>query len=451
MALAEEGQTGEPAAPLPASGPVLSIDTRNAYPGMDKCYAEGYSPAVSGDRAVVVLPLLSQSGLADSTITANVNLGNPENAPFIFKNYEKQFKLKQFKVGKDEKSCYLVRFTLDLKQGRLMGEYPVVVSVRGVTREGESFEQDFTLYVSVPTGKDPSAATAAPASEKPASQPKLILESYALEPETLQAGAMATLALSIRNTSATQNVQNIKLTFREEIGEILPVGAASAHFPGLGKNGTMEWRFDISVSQLAAERPHIATVTMEYEDNTATPIQTTDVLALFVRQPVRLEYEQPSLPVRVTEGDNISFSMNFMNLGKSGIYNLLLTFEMPGLNNGGSVLVGELPAGESKAATTNLRVSAMEGRYGDSVGKLLVSYEDSYGELYETEIPLQTAIEKKLEITAATPATEDKAEKNLFASWWVWPLLGVALAAGALLTWRHIKIKKAREEDERRL
>jgi hypothetical protein len=185
---------------------------------------------------------------------------------------------------------------------------------------------------------------------------------------------------------------------------------------------------------------------MEYEDSGGQAISASDRIILPVRQPVRLEYEEPALPPRVTQGDTVPFSMNLMNLGKSAIYNALLKFEIPGLASGGSVLVGTIPPGQSQTGTTNFRVDA-EGQ-GPVAGKLVLSYEDEYGEFYEKEIALSTTIEQK--IAPAEPAGDDTPASS--RRWLINAVAGAAvLALAAFFLMRWLKEKKAREEDEMRL
>ena len=133
------------------------------------------------------------------------------------------------------------------------------------------------------------------------------------------------------------------------------------------------------------------------------------------------------------------------------MYNVLLTFEIPGLNNGGSVLVGNLQPGESKEATTNLLVSSMDGEYGDTLGTLLLSYENEAGELFERQITMQTRIEKKIAATSTqTQQSEDKDEGPL--PWWVWGVGGIVIiGAAGLLTVKVVKNKRQRNIDERNL
>lgn len=439
LAVAEEQQTAA------ATGPALSIDTRHVYPGMEKSFAEGYLPTVSGGKATVVLPLLSEA--VTDTLTCAVNLGDPSNSPFVYKNYQKQFHKTYHSWGwEEEVECYLITFSLALSETRLNGSYPVNLTVSGVTDEGEAFSEQFTLYVYISDGIDPHA----PAPEQgPSSQPRLMVAGYALEGGYLEAGGKAAVTVTVKNTSSTRGVKNIKLSFLEESGEILPAGTGTAYCAQIAAGASYAWNLEVTATTAAQSRPHPAVITMDYEDSRGQAFSVSDRIILKVRQPVRLEYEEPSLPARVTQGDTPTFSMSLMNLGKSVIYNALLKFEIPGLASGGSVLVGTILPGESKTGTTNFRVDAEA--IGDASGTLILSYEDDYGERYEEEIPLSTTIQEKIE--APPPAGKKETPSSPRYPRWI------ALAAGgaALLSLiyflanRWLREKRAREDDEMRL
>ena len=59
-------------------------------------------------------------------------------------------------------------------------------------------------------------------------------------------------------------------------------------------------------------------------------------------------------------------------MGKSTISDARLTFQIPGLSNGDSVLAGTITLRVSKAVTTNFRVD--NGTPGDESGMLAVTY-----------------------------------------------------------------------------
>ena len=435
-ALAEEGTAG------------FAIDTQHVYPGMGKSYAQGYMPTVKDGTATVVLPLIVSSGACD-TVTANLDLGDPSAAPFVFKNYVNDFAWGTYTVSGGEASCCLVTFSLALRADRVNGSYPVVVHVDGTTQDGSAFSGDFTLYVVIEDGKSAGVKVSQDTGSKP--QPKLMVEGFTCSAEPLEAGAEATLTVTVKNTSTSQTVKNIKMSFQDNSGDILPATTGSVYIESIKKGESASCSFDIRVAEDASVGAHVLTVTMEYENSNAVAFTSSDTIVLDVTQPIRLEYEQPTLPAKVTEGDNVAFRMNVMNLGKGIVYNVLLTFEIPGLNNGGSVLAGNLQAGEASEVSTNLRVSSMDGEYGDTSGTIQISYENEAGERFKREIAVQTRIEKKI-VTAPADNQQTKDKDDAAIPWW---LLGmgalVIIGAVGLLLLKVAKSRRQREHDERNL
>lgn len=430
-----------------AREPALSIDTARVYQGMERSYAEGYLPTVSHGQATVLLPLLSET--AEGPLTAAVDLGDPAVSPFVFRNYEKQFNKEAFTFDDMTVEGYLISFSLALSDDRLNGSYPVTFRVGGRTVEGENFSQDFRIYVKISDGIDPYAPGPEPEpAQPPPSQPRLMVESYSLDRQYLKAGESAEVTVTLRNTSSSQQVKNIKLSFIEGSGQILPAGTGAKYCRAIDRGKTYTWSFVVTAAATAQSRPHAATIMMEYEDNRGSAISASDRIILEVRQPVRLEYEEPSLPDRVTHGDTAPFEVTLMNLGKSAIYNALLKFEVPGLSTVGSVLVGTILPGESQTGRANFRVG--DDEVGEVSGTLFLSYEDEYGDLYEEEIPLATTIEKKLD--TAPPGNTEEEPPAAGLPWWIFAASGAILLPTAyFLLSRWLKQKKAREEDEMRL
>ncbi len=436
-----------PAAGMAAEAGPLTIDSSHRYEGMERSYAEGYLPAVSGGKAVVVLPLLSES--VTCPLTVSVNLGDPAFSPFVYRNYEKQFTKRDFTFGSETLSCYPLQFTLELVQSRVNGCYPITFKISGATDEGDTFTQDFLLHVSIADGIDPHAPEPEPVPEAPPpppSQPKLMVTAYQLEKGALAAGEKGQLSITVRNTSGSQAVKNIKLSFSEDSGEIWPESTGAIYCAQLGAGSSYTWKFSVNALTTAQSRPHPAVIAMEYEDNAGQPCSASDRIILQVRQPVRLEYEEPALPPRVTQGDTVPFTMTLMNLGKSTIFNALLKYEIPGLSSGGATLVGTIPPGESQAGTANFRVES--DVLGDVTGTLILSYEDDYGERYEKEITLATTIAEKME---APPPDSDRKGDSSFPRWIFWPAGMFLLVGAAFFFLRWSKQKQAMEEDEKRL
>ena len=100
-------------------------------------------------------------------------------------------------------------------------------------------------------------------------------------------------------------------------------------------------------------------------------------------------------------------------------------FDLPGLNAGGSVLVGNLAAGESKLGSANLRVGT--DVLGEVRGRLLIEYEDDYGRPYSQELPLSTTVaEKPKPVFTAVGDKQEKEEKEKTPADYIpWGLAGL--------------------------
>lgn len=281
----------------------------------------------------------------------------------------------------------------------------------------------------------------------PNPMPKLMIEKYDIGNKYLIPGEAATLTITFKNTSSSQTIKNVKLSFFEDSGQILPKEIGTQFVKNIAKSKQYEWQLDIFAIETAESKPYAITITMEYEDSNADSITMTDKINLFVRQPARLEYGKIELPQRLTQTDSVPFSVALMNLGKSNILNALLTFEIPGLNNGSSILVGTIEPGESKNGAANFRVE--KDVLGEVSGKLIISYEDEYGETYKKEIPLNTVIEEKIEIKPETPVQAEAKEEN--KSWIIYIAVGIIIAAILIIfIIKYIKQRNQIKVDEMR-
>ncbi|MDO5784135.1 MAG: hypothetical protein Q4P20_03620 [Eubacteriales bacterium] len=298
--------------------------------------------------------------------------------------------------------------------------------------------------------KNASSGASSSAAESTAvtSQPKLMVYAYSLDCDYLSAGDTGTLSVSVYNTSDSRQIRNLKMSFSVDDHEIIPVEMGTKYLKRIKATGWYDWQFDIMALEKATSGVHPATVTMEYEDSDGNAYTATDTLIITVRQSVILSYDEPALDARLTQGDTPTFSMNLMNTGKSTIYNALLTFDIPGISNGGSVLVGTIEAGESNVGTTNLRVDT--DTIGKVDGKVTLSYEDDFGQKYTKELPLSTTVEKK--VVAEAPV-EMKEESKLSVKHIaiIAVISAVALLVIILMIVKAVKKRREQEEDEKRL
>lgn len=285
-----------------------------------------------------------------------------------------------------------------------------------------------------------------PETTQDVSQPRLMVTSYKIEGGSVSPEKKAELQITMKNHSSTKAVSNIKLSILDETGDIKPDGMGTEYVKIIYAGGTYTWKVPVIVSKKAETGEHHLTVTMEYEDKYYTAYTATDTLSVNVKQTVSMDYDSLQLPSKVNQGDTETISPNIINTGKSTIRNCKIDFNIEGLESGGTLFIGEIPAGESKNGSANLRVGA--DKLGETKGTATITYEDEFGETYEKTVDLSTNIEEKVEVAEQEQVEEEK-KNNL---WWLFVLIG--LAAGGALGFgipAAVRAKKQREEDEMRL
>lgn len=285
-----------------------------------------------------------------------------------------------------------------------------------------------------------------PETTQDVSQPRLMVTSYKIEGGSVSPEKKAELRITMKNHSSTKAVSNIKLSILDETGDIKPDGMGTEYVKIIYAGGTYTWKVPVIVSKKAETGEHHLTVTMEYEDKYYTAYTATDTLSVNVKQTVSMDYDSLQLPSKVNQEDTETISPNIINTGKSTIRNCKIDFNIEGLESGGTLFIGEIPAGESKNGSANLRVGA--DKLGETKGTATITYEDEFGETYEKTVDLSTNIEEKVEVAEQVQVEEEK-KNNL---WWLFILIG--LAAGGALGFgipAAVRAKKQREEDEMRL
>ncbi len=407
------------------------VDTIHVYTGMDRPYGQEYTPVTSGNTMTIVLPLVSD--VAQGAITATLMPKTPNSAPFKLRGLEKKFTQKEYRFASDTVSAYLVIFKLELYPSRINGEYPLVVTVSGADAQGNAISQAFDLEAIVADGIEDSEA------------PQAEITAFQAGSDYLNAGEDGEIRLHVRNTSDLRVMKNMAVRLQDTSGDILPLDVDTVRIGHLSAGESKECVIPVTVAQKAATQLHTVEITVQYTYGGGKTGSTSVKYTVDVRQPVHLAYTEATLPVRVTHGDVPSFSITLMNMGKSTISNTLLTFSIPGLSNGGSVLAGTIEPGESKAAATNFRVD--NGTLGEVSGTLTISYDDAYGEAHKIELPLKTVIEEKV---MQVYGAQEEREKGKQHPIWI-PYTICAAMALLLILQRIWLLRKIRTLEERHL
>jgi len=452
-----------------AKSNALLIDNVHVYENMDKSYQKGYTPIVKRGVATLVLPLIAAEpeSIGQDQIRVTFQLGDPASAPFQFKNYDKTVKLKSHSVNndRDKTDSYLVETDIPLIAEPVAGRYPVVITASGQWVDGTPFSQDFSLYVTIQDGVNPSitptpeptleeemdaepaseAASASPVEteELPKSQAKILLESCLIDPSPVMSGEEFRISATFRNTSETQSLDNVKITVTGESADIIPMGDVTGgfYFKKIANQETVTLDLKMKTAANVKAEPHKIKFAIEYEGDKATAYTAAEEAVLQIAQPVRLQFDEPQIAKEVNAGDTLSVSLNVMNLGLSMVHNVRMSVEAKGLLPEETAFIGNIESGAAKKGdlyvfvntlATGSETAESEDKYGTTKGKVILLYEDEYQKEYREEFEFSTKINPPVILTEEEPKEEKETNQG---QWWI-SILAVAGMIAVIVSMR---------------
>lgn len=415
----------------------LRIDNQNIYEGMNRAYKNGYQPTCEKGKVILVLPLICDEKLKNNTVTASVELGNTDSSPFVFRNYEKDFRCQPEKINgtQETKDVFLVSFSLDLNKSRINGVYPITVNVTGTDENKEPVQNTFTNYVTITDGINPNASAdtgqgdgAGGSEEKPTSAPIVLVSKSVISTETVKAGEDFEVVVTCKNTSKTKAVQNMVATINVPSSDFELKNDSNTIFVGkLGAEKTTDLTLRFHVSKSTADGNYPIEIAMSYDDPKANTYTSSGNIVVTVEQPLDVQLTMPRIDKEMTAGDTIPMSFQVMNLGRSSVYNVRCDVICDGLSQTKTAFIGNMESGTAGEGITNIFVTTMEGDepYGETAGKVTLTYEDSFGNEHSQDFEIKTTIVKMPENTA----TAQSQEPERASQWWV----SIVIVAGIIV------------------
>ena len=210
------------------------------------------------------------------------------------------------------------------------------------------------MYVTITDGIDPKATpkpTDPPKEPAPRPQPKIIVSKYELKSDTVLAGEPFDIKITLLNTEDYWHTKNIKVTYKGETSDLLVnSGSNTFYIDEIENQETYSLTLKMKARLEAEPRPQKVLINIEYEDSKRTSYTVNEEIIVEIRQPLRLEMDEVSIPSEVNAGDSLPISMNIYNMGKSTIYNVLCTLDMKGVIPDGSAYLGNMESGASGTA-----------------------------------------------------------------------------------------------------
>lgn len=278
------------------------------------------------------------------------------------------------------------------------------------------------------------------------SKPKVILESYSFDEDTIYAGDTFSLRLVIANTSTREAITNLQLDFSNEAGVILPApgGSNSVYIGTIDKDDAYVLTVKLQVSPDADARSQLLAVKISYEGTkNRQEFNETASVSVPVMQKVRVRINTPVIYDDPWVNSNVSIGVTLFNLGKSTLYNCMVDVVGDNITLEESYFGGNIASG----GTMRADLSVIPTASGQSDAQVRVTYEDVNGNPTEELLPLNMFVNEDSGMPIASPGDampipgDTPASANI--GWIFWALGGVALVGG--LVFLGIKMKKKRE------
>lgn len=161
------------------------------------------------------------------------------------------------------------------------------------------------------------------------STPKLMVTEYSVEGGSISTGNSAKLTIKLTNTHRSIDIKNIKLTFSDPSGEIIPDGTGTTYVSKIISGRTYTWEFTIKAVDKATNGNHAVTVSAEYETEGGGSGMSSDTLNINVKGKAKEESKENNSSPRLMVTD---YKIDNGFITPDGSTNLKITIKNTNIN-----------------------------------------------------------------------------------------------------------------------
>lgn len=271
------------------------------------------------------------------------------------------------KLGKEQVKN--VEFELYATAEAITKNYPIQINVEfengiGGKKTKNNISQYIGVFVNGGTG----------------STPKIIVDRYNIEPATIKAGDSFQLTMSLLNTSSYSTVSNIKVSLISDDGVFNPVDSSNTiYIESIKPKENMQKVFTLMPKRDAEHKTYGISVNIDYEDEKGNQLSSKDIISVPVIQQVKLVLGDLMAPPEVFLGQPFPVSVEFFNMGKTILYNLMIKTEGNFTTQNSNYYVGNFEAGK----TDSYDVGIIPDNEGPLKGSIIFSFENAVGETFD--------------------------------------------------------------------
>ena len=370
--------------------PAFTVDETRILSGMDRSIRQGYTPAVSGNRWTMILPVCSDTAVGSVT----AELLTPAGCTSFFKSGEIRMT-----AVKEDLDVWGVRFSPAVFPNPKNADYPCVIRLTGRDAKGNTLTTDIPYTIRV-RGGSVNVEKAVP-----------VISGIQAE---LAVGEEGFISITLSNACTAAEMENLELKISDAAGHILPRSAETVSVGDLAIGESVTFSYPVTVVEKASIAPHVVKLDLTWTA-LGQQMSTTANYTLPVCQEIRLEQGGLKMAPSVAAGDSVSVTLPLMNMGKADIVNTLATVSIPGITDRQSVLVGTIQPGETKQA--QLVLSPPRDLEGSFDGEMTVDCTDQDGNPASIRLPLHLTVTAPVQAAPLSGGTEKKQTEIPPAVW----------------------------------
>ncbi|HIR60781.1 MAG TPA: hypothetical protein IAB37_04325, partial [Candidatus Faecivivens stercoravium] len=299
--------------------------------------------------------------------------------------------------------------------------------------DGGSAAAQSKASIFVPCAGKPEESSGGEGGEGSTLTPQVIIESYSYgEEPSVVGGSTFTLTMTLRNTSATTAIENVKMVVSSAADEttggvFTPANSSNSFYiDRVAPGGTFTESIDLTVKADASPKSYGVDIALDFqakEGSNYQDLKSTETITIPVTQPDRFEVEDVQISDYNYVGDSIYCSVSYVNMGKNPIYNLTISVEGTGFSTAEpSAYIGNVEAGSGDYYEPSLTADMA----GPVEGKIILTYEDAAGNQSTVERPFSTTVQEMMVDPGIDMPVEPVVEETGL------PLAGkIAIGAGA--------------------
>ena len=283
--------------------------------------------------------------------------------------------------------------------------------------------------------------------------PHIIVSQYDYGTTQVSAGQVIDLNLSFENTSTQYDLDNIVMKITTPDGFSITSSSNTYHFDHLDVGESISKTISMQANPNAEAQSYAINIEFSFQyiaNDTRKSGESSESISIPVTQPDRFSVDEIQLPTSLYVGDEYNLSINFVNKGKTQVYNVTAELRGNMQNSGERSFIGNVASGAEESA--DFYVTPTEA--GKMEGEVVISYEDASMNVREVTRPFTIMVEEMpyvdpgIDFPVVDPQPIE--EPSLFTVQNVVLFVVAAGVAGATgyMTVLKIKAKRSEFDDE---